>query len=568
MGVRCNGTHIRSYWDLKRQRNDKCPPALRDHMPYFNPNDRWDPHNQPNYRPTPSNLLRLLDRNKETHGDTKERSIASSPPDITGRTTHHKAIEVAQAHWPRGFKNYEPPSLPMCYSPWKQPKHSKAPYYTLGPVTNILKGPNEPRSKPKGQEDGTFTNDDVSTSKLHSQQGRFGGLSYSNRHDLWATRFSGKPQPQSRKTPEEYEALSKEVLRSEADKRRLDFESDEKAYLVRVLIISDEAFSEKYCKLEHLDAAQLRDEAILKHTPLDTNKYYKRRELLAIIAGKYSRDAVMKYNQDLEQQKHAEMRAANERARKRARHERARKAAEMDIRLKGKRSDISATKMLQNSPTKPEPCDPTQLNGRRKQQGSRSIDSGYSTSRVGSPISTPTFDQGSRNIEMKGKKRQRTNHEGGDEMMPSKTKRILRPCRPPQVVKSPRTQTTWKSPCSQQATKDSSHKLRSSHPSKRYSGMSKVEHPISFSVERLCTSKKHYGKTAITPTHQDSSRRNIRSSRTAEDLESVSRCRKRKRRIEQDEDDDDWLEDDVNYRPKRKSRVGQMAASGLVAGMK
>ena len=48
----------------------------------------------------------------------------------------------------------------------------------------------------------------------------------------------------------------------------------------------------------------------------------------------------------------------------------------------------------------------------------------------------------------------------------------------------------------------------------------------------------------------------------------ASKIRKRAKKTEEDDEDNDWLEEDDGYRPRRKSKLGQMVASGLVAGMK
>ncbi|KAF1842127.1 uncharacterized protein K460DRAFT_179144 [Cucurbitaria berberidis CBS 394.84] len=333
-----------------------------------------------------------------------------------------------------------------------------------------------------------------------------------------------------------YRALSIDELQNEAELRHLDTEEqDDTQYLIEVLMIDDKAFTKRYHALERerLDSAQLRDEAIMKQVPLDTARYYNPLELLAEIAGKSGRDAVDAYNQQLKQKKAADLRAANQRAAKKQRQERARRAQEVEaekaisnaaqlVAAAAPKSRLTKTQRKEKEPTR---------------EASHSTDSGYSTE-----------IHDSNQVKDKSKKRPRSNLDCGADTPPSKKMRLPAD-KAPRVIK----------PRCVRASKDVIHRSRCNPVPHTEVKVSKNKQPPGAAIPGRGGKEAGQQKGIACPLQRPNKQRTPRSRVAEEDEESEE---------ESDDDDDDWLVDDTNYRSRRRSKVAQMAASGLVSGMR
>ncbi|CAO2648036.1 Nn.00g089580.m01.CDS01 [Neocucurbitaria sp. VM-36] len=369
-----------------------------------------------------------------------------------------------------------------------------------------------------------------------------------------------------------YKALSFNELQNEAELRRLTLEKDDVEYLVEVLIINDKTFNDCYHELEHrsLSTEQLRDEVIMKQVHLDLEKHYPSLELLAEIAGKVSRDAVDAYNQQLKHKEAADIQAANERAKKRQRQERARKAQEAEV----EKAKSSAAQLMGVAALKPQPKKTQQKKEQKSHGGSQISDSGYSTGQVKSSTSPDTSgleydpNQGSGN-ESKSKKRPRSDLAEVEGISPSKKVKQSSAEKATRNIKPKRVRISKPLAQSSQYSKDSSGKIHTSRPTNSDVQMSNIEKPPVVKLPKQGGEVVEQRK-APAPSVQKQSKRRTRSSRITEDLEPASKKQDKDDDSDSEEfmDDDDWLVDDTNYKPKRKSRVAAMAASGLFAGMK
>ncbi|KAJ4377904.1 hypothetical protein N0V83_000734 [Neocucurbitaria cava] len=278
---------------------------------------------------------------------------------------------------------------------------------------------------------------------------------------------------------------------------------------------------------------------------------------------------IEKAKRQLQEKKAAEMQAVNERAERKRLEERARKAQQIEF------EKVESTTAQPMETAAPDRKSRTKSSKKVATRGDRQpSDSGYSTNKVNS--STSPDSSGQERIRDQGigeksktKKRSHSDLAETEDALPSKkvkkspVENIARPIKPKRVrISKPLAKPA-------QMVED---KPKATHISRK----SNVDVEMN-DIEQSCTTKlsKRVVKMgeqqkAPVPKVAEPSKRVTRSRKIAEKPESVPKKKKSGRSSDSEDflDDDDWIVDDMNYKPKRKSKVAAMAASGLFAGMK